>query len=436
VNSIEGLLAGLPLTPEKLQASNDSINNALVNLGNSYLNGLEEYQLVIDSLAGFPEANPKHNRLPEVLYMLYVSYIKTGREADAEKVLGQMQSRFAGDPLERQMTMSATKGKVTTEQEEMTRAYDEIYNAFIEGRFQEAVAKKKVADDRYGQHYWTPQLLYINAVYLIRQRQDAEAKVVLGQIIEVFRDSPMAEKAQNMLDVLNRRKEIEDYLTNLEIERPKEDEPVIVEKPAQVKRETVIVEKMIDQPAKQDSVVAQKKPVDTPAVKTREPEDVVKTKEPEAAVVKKDPPVVKQPVQVRTDSAKTNKPAPLARNYSHDPNQPHMVVMVTDKVDPVYISESKNAFNRYNSQRYSGLKSDNTIFKDDIKMLVISGFANAEEAKKYAADVRKSAPTTIIPWLPVGKYYFVVINNSNYELLQQTKTLEDYKKFEAQYLKD
>lgn len=449
-NSVEALLKGIPLTGEQQAASEDSVKIARIELGQAYLNGLEEYQMVIDTLESFPAANPVHFRLPEVLYMLFVSYRQTGQDAKAEQVLSQMQAKYAGDPLERQMTMSSNRKTVTSEQEEITRTYDQIYNSFIEGRFEQAIAQKKLADEKYGQNYWTPQLLYINAIYLIRQRQDAEAKVVLGQIIEVFRDQPMATKAQELLDVLNRRKEIEEYLTNLKIERPADDAPILVDQPAPIKRETVITEEPSPLPKKEEPVKEDTKevPVKEPVVVKTEPKPevkappkavdtpVVKTKEPEAAVVKKEVPPVKTPVQVKTDTVKTAPTTTLARNYSHDPNREHLVVMVTTKVDPVYITESKNAFNRFNSQRYSGLKSDNVLFNDDIKMLLISGFANAAEAKKYAADVRSSAPTSIIPWLPVGKYYFIVINSSNYELLQQSKTLEDYKKFEAQFLKD
>ena len=36
-----------------------------------------------------------------------------------------------------------------------THQYEKIYDAFIEGRFDEAIAQKKVADSVYGDKYWT-----------------------------------------------------------------------------------------------------------------------------------------------------------------------------------------------------------------------------------------------------------------------------------------
>src|SRR5690606_11451719 len=105
-------------------------------------------------------------------------------------------------------------------------------NLFIEGNFAEAERQKKINDSIYGNSYWTPQLLYIESVYYIHSRQDEEAKASLNNIIELYADQPIAEKAKTILDVLGRRKEIEEYLTNLEITRV-EDTVVVMNQPRQ-----------------------------------------------------------------------------------------------------------------------------------------------------------------------------------------------------------
>ena len=73
--------------------------------------------------------------------------------------------------------------------------------------------KKKVADSLYGSDYRTPQLLYIVAVYHAKQREDSTAKSILTQIIAKDAGSPLANKAENLISVLNRRASIEDELT-------------------------------------------------------------------------------------------------------------------------------------------------------------------------------------------------------------------------------
>ena len=102
----------------------------------------------------------------------------------------------------------------------MTARYETIYSLFIEGKFPEALAEKKIADSLYANNYWTPQLLYIQSIYYIRQRQDDSAKASLQDIINLYPSSLLATKAQTMIEVLNRRKDIEEYLTNLKVEKP------------------------------------------------------------------------------------------------------------------------------------------------------------------------------------------------------------------------
>ena len=61
--------------------------------------------------------------------------------------------------------------------------------------------------------------LYIESVYFIRSNQDPQAKAVLQSIVNKFPHTPMSDKATTMLDVLGRRRQIEDYLTSLQIKK-------------------------------------------------------------------------------------------------------------------------------------------------------------------------------------------------------------------------
>ncbi len=85
------------------------------------------------------------------------------------------------------------------------------------------MAQKKIADSLYGKNYWTPQLLYIEAVYYIKQRQDSMAKKVLNSIITQFPGTPLADRAKTLIDVLRRRKQIEEELTNLVIKKSNDE---------------------------------------------------------------------------------------------------------------------------------------------------------------------------------------------------------------------
>jgi hypothetical protein len=110
--------------------------------------------------------------------------------------------------------------------------------------------------------------------------------------------------------------------------------------------------------------------------------------------------------------------------------------VILDKVDPVFGSETKNAFSRFNKERYYNQPlSVNSVDLDSVHKLVLIGdFTNAEEALEYSQQARRLAPTEIIPWLKQDKYSFSIVSPENLEVLQNLKDLAQYKKFLEQNL--
>ncbi len=121
--------------------------------------------------------------------------------------------------------------------------------------------------------------------------------------------------------------------------------------------------------------------------------------------------------------------------FAYQPQNPHAVAILMNKVDPVYVTESRNAFTRFNKENYSGksMEINNLSLNDTLKLVVINGFDNASDALSYLGKVQKQAPRDIVPWLPVAKYSFLIIDSPNLELLQNNKDLAAYRKFLAAY---
>jgi hypothetical protein len=117
--------------------------------------------------------------------------------------------------------------------------------------------------------------------------------------------------------------------------------------------------------------------------------------------------------------------------FTFTPDQPHSVVMVMDKVDPVYVTEAANAFSRYNTEMFysKSLTTANASLNDSLKLMIISKFGNANDALDYMKNMKALAPREIVPWLPAGKYTFLIISTSNLELLLNSKDMSAYRKF-------
>lgn len=398
--TIDLLTRQLPLTAEQLKSSNDSIQYALLALGNIYVNELEDYAAAIKTYEQLLDRFDQPDSLDRILFQLYYSYSKTGNNAKANEIKKALTDQF---PANRYTSIvnNGIDPQSVKPVAEITRAYEGVYDLYLEGRFTEAQEIKKRADSLYGTNYWTPQLLYIEAVYHIKQNEDSLAKAVLTTLAQRNAGTPLGAKAENLMQVLSRRRQIEEELTNLQIERPQED--------------SLFVEPM---------------PIAAPVQRN----DTV-------AIVKKETPKVTAPVISKTvgDSV-LKKPIPPPQKeaslYTFSADAPHYAVVILNKVDVVFGNEAKNAFVRYNRERYYSqpLESKLAPLNDELKLLLIGNFSNAQGAIDYVQKAKPIAGSQIVPWLKGDKYTFSIITEANLQALLGTKDLGGYLKFLEQNL--
>jgi hypothetical protein len=383
----EGLMGNLPLTAEKTDSSNAMISASLLGLAQSYKDELEDYEEAIKTYEEHLQRFPNKLVNGEIYMGLYYCYNKLGNTERANYYKNLLNTKFS-NTKSWQMVNTPAALDPKTKNPEATKTYENIYDLFLEGKFDEALSEKKKADAQYGVNYWTPQLLYIEALYNVKQRNDSVAIAGLNTIIQNNPNSPLKDKAATMIDVLKRRKEIEDYLTNLQVTRVEDDKILI--------------------PSGDNK----------PVVKQQAPVAAVPTaiQKPAAAV-----PVIKDTVP--------KAPALLTNGaFTIKPDAPHTVVMILEKVDGVYINEAKNAFGRYNKENYYGQVID--ITKDaidaDHNILIFASFADGAAALQYCEKIRKDAAREI-SWLPANKYSFIIITGENLQVLKTNKDLTGYK---------
>ena len=393
----ENLYKRLPLTPELLQLSNDSIQAAMFAAGKSYVQELEDCAAGTETFETLRTRYPLFVPMEEVLFNLYYCYNKNGDFAKANAIKKEMTDKYGRSNL---TTIVATGKNPQSKagNPQATKTYEEIYDLFIEGRFDEAVARKKIADSMYNGNYWTPQLLYIEAVYYIRQRQDSIAVNVLNEITTRFSATPLSSRATNLINILGRRNQIEDELSKLVINRPQED----------TTRRTTFI-----------------------------PSTPVITKQPDIRIdTTKNIPVVTS-IKPRIDTIARPVLAPAAATaFTYAPNDPYYVVLILNKVDPVFTNEARNAFMRHNKETFYNKQYTIELSEldPDNKMMLISSFANVDEATTYVEKTRPRTANEILPWLKGGKYYFTIITERNLQLLRTNKNLEGYKSFLNQYV--
>ncbi len=383
-NSFDALLADIPLSAEQMDSSNNHIANAMVTLAKLFQNDLQDYDAAINTYDIYLNRFPDSLRDGEIYLGLYYCYTKLGNTEKAGYYKNLLSKDFSSSKFSKMLSDPAS---VQTDKKNptVTARYGSIYNMFIEGNFTEAINAKKQADSLYGNNYWTPQLLYIEAMYYVKEKSDSLAIDVLNNIILLYPASPLKDKASTMIAVLKRRAEIETYLTNLQVTRNEEDKIIM----------------------SSDSSITIQKAVIKPTTTTIAP-----TSRP----------------AIQTDSIAKTLPSMTNGVFTIQPDKPHYILMVLDKVDPVYVNEAKNAFTRYNRQNYGStpISINKEVLNADKSVLVFLSFADADAALSYYDKLKKAAAEEV-SWLQANKYSFLIITENNFQLLKQNKDVDGYR---------
>jgi outer membrane protein assembly factor BamD (BamD/ComL family) len=393
--SIEGLLANIPLTAAQREQSDDTIQQSLYRIGKIFQDKLGNCDEVIRYFEKLLNRYPETKYQEEALFGLCYCYQKAGNLEKVNFYKGFLTRNFNQSKYLRYLNNPAlAKDEQQSFNKEATQKYEGIYRLFIEGKFDLAIEQKRKADSTYGENYWSPQLLYIESIYYIKQKQDSLALSKLNNILVLYPQSPLGPKVGNLMSVLSRRKEIEAHLDSLKVTRYPEDSFVVIE-------ETV--------PIREKEKIAPREKEAPPAPKA---ETVIK--------IKTDTAALKAPVTVKKSAGYTFKAA-----------DEHMVVLVLDKVDVVYVNEARMALIRYNKEKYYNQPLEVVPFplNDNLKLVEIKTFTDAGAALSYLEKTRSVAASEIFSWLPADKYRFIIITEQNLELLKEQKNLDAYLKF-------
>ena len=386
----------IPITDtveEPIVASKDTLLVTLYKLSKIYREELNDCISLTSNNEELLNQFPTSIYTEEIVFGLYNCYKSTeNKEKSAfyKKYLDEHfpQSKFfrlANNPQSVEKEKNATKNAATA-------SYEKIYNTFLEGNFAKAFAEKKIADTLYGESFWTPQLLYIEAVYYIKNNNDSIAINVLEKIISLFPTSILSAKSATLIKSLKNRKTTEAYLQNLQIKKVNTDS--IVTKQNQSETTKIL---------------------DTARMVKIQPNIVIPPK--------------KASIQLDTTASKTSIVKPTNDfGYTSNANDEYLFIINLEKVDKVYISEAKNAINRYNSQHYYNetLTITTASLTQTTELIIISSFKNAISANEYLEKTKLAALNEIFPWMPKEKCSFFIISTSNVEILKKSTNEPQY----------
>jgi len=385
----ESLASNLPNTTEKMLQSNAKKSGAIKILSSIYKDKLGDYREAISWNKQLLKIETDSASLIQAYFDLAFCYKQLDSIDQANFYRALLVKYSPNGPLTTMLLNPATTDKQDkTKIIAVEKSYNEIYNQFISGDFSKALANKKLADSIYGESYWTPQLLYIESVYYIKERKDSIAIVTLTNIEKIASQSPLASKATVLKEVLKNRDSIEAQLKAMKVVRMKDDEVEMVDL----------------------------KPTTAPKRMIRDDNNLLKVDSSK---------ILKEPDQ------KTVVPS----TFQFDAKEPYGVIMLMNGVDIVYVNEAKRALARYHTEKY--FSKPLTIRNDKIgetPYILISLFSDAADAMNYVDKIKPISIKEVFPWLPADKYSFYIVSPGNLKkMLEDKKTLQYLEFLRAQF---
>ncbi|HVI45651.1 MAG TPA: tetratricopeptide repeat protein [Chitinophaga sp.] len=403
----EVLAKGLPLTPEKLAASVKLSEDAWFELGKLYHDKLENFPLAIETYDSLLLQYPNHPRKPEVLYSLYIWNGKLNRTAEAERYKTLVLNQYGNTNFADIIRSGGLKDVDAAKKKQISQAYDSAYTAFMSGDVAGALARKRAADTAFGVNFLQPKFDLLEAMIVVKNDTlsatdslQLSRKAVTAVMNKYASDPAIKAQAQALLDALDHRAELVNYLAQLQI-RKDEGGGVMVDENISMRYPW-----QNPQPVLVDRLNTAKTPLDSSKI---------------AANVKGAP----------TAPIATVQPPKPVTPYKLSADNPYFVVLAFNRVSKDLMDEGLNQFTRYNAAKHASEKIEVGSFvltPNDI-MLIFRIFPNEDKALTYFDEIREEAAVSIIPRIRPTEYTFFVISRDNFILLNSTKDISGYRKF-------
>ena len=362
----EYLYNAIPLTDEKMEASNKIIIDALYENGKTFSDVLDDCETAIITYEDLLKRFPENTHTEKALFNLAYCYKNTNRIFKSNVIIEALDLDYGNGTLNKIIKEKTSDPEKTN----ATKTYSDIYKLFLQENYQQAVVEKRIADSLYKGKYWNPQLSLIEAIYYIKQHNDSTAIEKLNSIVNSNTDRALKEKAATMIDVLNRKQQIIAHLNTLDTTGRFDSSKIFRAR---------FVQDSIAQAAK---------------------------------------------------DAYTIDSSLIGKTFSKDLNAPHYAVLLLTDVENAFINETKKSLDSFNigHPTTKDIIVQTLKLNRQYTLMLLGPLSNATMAMYYIEYVHPKM-NTVLPWMPLSKYSFSLISLGNLEILKANNNMEKYKVF-------
>ena len=366
-------LQKIPKTPEALAASNKKIEEALINLGYLYKDGLRDTISSIKSFENVVERFPDSKNALRIDYQLYLIFKSIPDEVNAEKYKNMILDRYPESEYAVALKDPEYLTQLIAKRNRAASLYEETYQAYERGQYRMVMLYCNEALSSFKDKDLLPRFEFLRAMSQ-------------GKVISV----------DTMLVSLNK------------IQRNYPASPIMP-----------LVQEIIQKYGKQPAATAQAN-ASSPASTPQSPGNAAAPSQTSATV--------------QTEYIFTSDTV-VPDIYKFNPKQTHFFIMMVDE-NKVNVNAMKVRISDFNLKNFANENiTANAIMLDNgWQMITVSSFSNADKSMTYYNTIIQS--DYILSQLKSGGYACFVISMENYPVFYREKKYQGYINFFNKYYKN
>lgn len=441
-SDMDKMIAGLPMTTEKINLSNEKLIDAFYTAGVIYKTDLKNYRKANQKFDELNKRFPKNKLTLETYYQLYLLGDLMNKNSQKQDYRSRIINEYPESKFAKFLQDPSFFEAEKKEENALNNFYQSAYVDYEKGLYASAIQKCKLADVDYNPNPLKPKFDLLNALVEAKQNRLDDYIQSLNKIIQKHKATPEGVVAENLLASLNSSKlPMKDLSKETPI--PMVDTlptPIAVVKDTVVATKSTPVEpkKLAEETKVTTEEPAKSKPVEKPLVK-----DTVVKVNPKVTVkdtAKAVAPVVKTEVKPVDTIKAVVPPAPKVVEtintdttdqeelYGVSDNAPHMVIVYY--ANPSYYSNDIfSKLDAFEQDKVPGTKFTNrsVVIDANNKLIVVKPFDNKAQALSFESKLLENLKSAT--GLDAGQAYVFAISSLNYTTLISTKRVGNYLRF-------
>jgi len=192
-------LAGLPNTPEKVEASNGLIGTALFNAGLIYMEELNDLPKAKETFHELLNRLPADTNNLQANYHLYRISRDLGDSTDMLAHKNEIIEKYPDSDYAKILIDPDYKAELEAASNRVRTLYEETYQAFEAGLYRTVVIYSNDAINNYAGHELIPQFAYLRALSIGKTINADTMKVELAQLVKTYPTSTVVPYANILI---------------------------------------------------------------------------------------------------------------------------------------------------------------------------------------------------------------------------------------------